>query len=303
MEKESRKQETEDKTQQKGDSIKPEKLKTSKGISRVSLALACGVMFAFLAAWAGLFGNLGHRFWIFASAMMMMASAVLAFGLRCDLRNHHWEKWKYNGVAWIMVLVGGILGCLVIVRELRHNEAGPHLKLILNTSDSPRVNLELTNTFLQFRKPPVFANTSPPADLIIPASSLDRSPILRFTVVNDSELEASDTTIVFRLGTDIQFDAGPGWTEYVTREESKVRSVGWRINPIYRGNGEAIGDLTIKPSKADIAVGCPCVIQIMPHDRSDTFIAFWLAIPITTNLTIPCIMRPTNGVFHLPFSN
>ena len=104
---------------------KPKELKRGngrKGKSQVSMALLLGGIFAFLAAWAGLLGNLGHTYWIFAACVMLVASVCGAMGLRLELRNHHWLKWQYNGATCLVVVVAFVIGVPVILREACLNE-------------------------------------------------------------------------------------------------------------------------------------------------------------------------------------
>jgi hypothetical protein len=110
MNEDSGEQKSEASPAQKDKPKEPEKLNGSKRRSRVSKVLFYGGLFAWLAAWAGLLGNLGHTSWIFAACIMLAASVCGALGLRLELRNHHWEKWQYDGAAWTIVLTSFFLG-------------------------------------------------------------------------------------------------------------------------------------------------------------------------------------------------
>jgi hypothetical protein len=96
-----------------------------KGKPQVSMGLLFGGIFAFLAAWAGLLGNLGHTSWMLAACVMLAASVCAALGLRLELRNHHWLKWKYNGVACLVVVIGFVLGVRVFIEAFRNEPKKP----------------------------------------------------------------------------------------------------------------------------------------------------------------------------------
>ena len=109
MDEKPSKQKPERKADNQDNSEDPEELTGRKGISRVSMKLLYGGGFAFFAAWAGLYANLGHTFWIVAASVMVIASVCAALGLRLELRNHHWLKWQYNGIAYSIVIIASFL--------------------------------------------------------------------------------------------------------------------------------------------------------------------------------------------------
>src|SRR5882672_8139771 len=145
-------QESQAKSDQQNSPKEPEKFPAGKRISRVSLVLFFAALFTLLAGWAGLLGNLGHTFWILAASIMWAASLFLAVSVGLELRNHHWDKWQYNGAACAVAIVASAIAIPVIVREVRHNEPRPHLKLALSKMSGivAETELELTNDFLMF---------------------------------------------------------------------------------------------------------------------------------------------------------
>lgn len=178
------KQEPETNPDHQNDPEEPEKLNGRKRISRVSVGLALGIVFAFLAAWAGLFGNLGHTYWIFAASLMSVATVVLALGLRLELRNHHWLKWQYTGLSSLVAMIGLTMGVQVIVREILHSEPKPHFKFMLSTSEFLEARLSLTNEFLTV--PQYGGRFDISGYVFVPQPQKETHVCLRFIIVNDS---------------------------------------------------------------------------------------------------------------------
>jgi hypothetical protein len=121
---------------------------------------------------------------------MFCASIVVACGLRLELRNHHWEKRRYNRVAWLIVLVALGLGTLVF-REGFRNDPKPHLRLFLDTSvktpDSTKSMLMFTNDFL-FIKDPKHSPKSVEF-LAVRVPNGKTNSVLRFGALNDSAFQ------------------------------------------------------------------------------------------------------------------
>jgi len=175
---------------------------------RASKVLLYGGLFAFLASWAGILGNIGRDFWLAAVSVMVVASVALGLGLRLELRNHHRKKWEYNVVGFgIMILAFG-LGTPVTVRALR--EARPVKKnfiFVLNEESSNRI--ELTNDFLisnNFDKPKDVS-----AVLVIPIKANQSNFILNFSLRNDSAVVAENTQFRASFTKDRLRTAEPAW--------------------------------------------------------------------------------------------
>ena len=88
-----------------------------KGKSRVSIAIALGASFAGLSAWAGFYGNLGQEFLVPAALLMISASIVLAWGVKLELRNHHWEKTWYNRIFYTIIAIALLFSIPIFVKS------------------------------------------------------------------------------------------------------------------------------------------------------------------------------------------
>jgi hypothetical protein len=100
-----------------------QQVRRGKG-SRVSVALILVGAFTYLATWAGLIGNLGNGYWIYAACIMWVASVLFALGLRIELRNHHWPKRRYNTAACVVIAAAILVGIPPIILQL----TGPHIR-------------------------------------------------------------------------------------------------------------------------------------------------------------------------------
>ncbi len=112
-------QKPESESNQNDEPKQPPKAPSRKAISRVSLAVAGLCAASLLANWAGLIGNLGHSFWLYADVVMVFASIFAAITLRWELRNHHWKKQHYNSIAILIVVVALALGVPPAIIEFR----------------------------------------------------------------------------------------------------------------------------------------------------------------------------------------
>jgi len=173
-------------------------------------------------------------------------------------------------------------------------------KIVLKTLG---VSFELTNSLMRFSGLPI-ATKPVFADLVLPAKSITDLPSLELRVINDSDVYSDSIQVDFGWGADLAFEAGPPWfpTERLGEDDSGMHFVARNVDPIFPHNGIELPPLRLKSCPA-ISNKAPtlCMIQITPKDRKDSFWAFALFVPITTNATGPRIAFATNGILMLPF--
>jgi hypothetical protein len=193
--------------------------KNEKEKPRVGRALILGGVFGFFASWAGIIGNIGRLFLISAAGIMFAASVCLALGIRLELRNHHWKKWKYNSVASGVVILAFVLGLFVIAAVWQNKPAIEATKknftFALNMYEPTEILL--TNDFL------IHTNFNETGQLhgalVIPVASNESEAILHFGIINDS------TTIAEHVNVRLTFLKGPvraadfGWQGFRSKSQ------------------------------------------------------------------------------------
>src|ERR1035437_8600328 len=271
-----------------GNPKEPEKLNGGKGISRVSLALLFGGFSAFLAAWAGLLGNLGHTYWIFAATVMLVAGACLALGLRIELRNHHWRKWQYNGAACALAVLAFSLGIPVIVKEFCRREARPHLTLYLRTSASPNAVLMFTNDFLFMKIPQRKVPEVPKwaGFLVVRVPPGKTNVALRFGLLNDS---ASRYEIVddSALAVDVSY------LDLIMTESVPNGRLKWTADPMWKQRNPTRLHFQLPPLLPGIGESTPEIV----FDRSEEFPEAMTISAEIRGKRVPAIAH----IFHLVF--
>ncbi len=176
-----------------------------------------------LAAWAGLYGNLGQTFWIVAALVMLIASVCFAMGLRLELRNHHWYKWQYNGVFCIMLVVAFSLGGPVIVREITRKDQiakKPPLKLFVTSLASPESKLDLTNASLFWSS----ARTSQETGdcLVIPTAANETNAVVIFGLGNDEPILYEEIELTILFPDELKIKADRGWGDIVKQSDGRM---------------------------------------------------------------------------------
>jgi len=181
-------------------------------------------------------------------------------------------------------------------------QSKPHLKLILNTRDSPTESLELTNEFLLWKpsKDGTNANVINTADfrgrILIPASS--GVPSLRFKVVNDSEIPADNWFIKVMISKKFEIAPSPGWEgQDVSVVDEKLTSLTYFSQVVMLpGCSEWTPPIDFK--SPPLKQYAPVIATLRARDMPASMVCFSVAFWASTNLTQRGVIanRPLVGI-------
>ena len=189
--------------------------KQNQGISRVSLKLfLCGFA-AIIIAYAGIYPNFGHRARMVSPWMMLVGIVLLAFAAKLELRNHHWKKWKYNGVFLLSVACGLILSsCLAWIasQEPLPGPAPARFSFSVRTPEMPFLDrVMLTNDCLVKTNPAQWGPWSK-CCLIVPLKPGETNTSLIFAVKNESANVGEFVEVDLQASTNLSIAPHPPWS-------------------------------------------------------------------------------------------
>ena len=251
--------------------------------------------------------------WIIGGALQSAGHKALGYGCNWAAISVFWTLAgdlvfpviKKRRPIWCGIAVLALLTASLYEYLLSENAvpSEAHFNVVLNTADNPRINLQLTNDFLVFKRMPI-PESDVRGDLIVAARSLEQLPILRLFLTNDSSTASQEMLVSIMFNDGFVFDLGAGWNifERGDEEEHKYRSIACHVPQVLPGNGVHLPELIMR-SCANVSNSQSGIltIQIEPPTRHDSFLSFWLLVPVSTNVTKPKIVFATNNVFWVPF--
>jgi len=283
---ESEKQPNQDSKSEKGENVR-----------QAFFSLPPTVRIIIYTAFLGIFGLLGGSLLnsrpkpvLLAWTFIFFAGAMLGLIVRTELINH---KHKHRIPRWLpnivcLLIVGLCLGlcCFAVIHEMPEPiRAVPHFVWTLRTAESPSPDwLTLTNSYFFFIGE--FNDTNVHGHIIIPASSADSVPELRFLLHTSVSAEMVTATFAFSEKSAFEFDEG--WErafrdqDPLAHSKSFVYSAGnmvWNSSlPLPRIRLTKWGNLEKDP---------PPFIHLFVRgkDFPESAVAFWLYV--STNISKP----------------
>lgn len=193
-----------------------------------------------------------------------------------------------------------VLGTLFVIAwfgmriVMNRRAIGEPFRVIVNTGDSPRVNIELADEFLKFQALPI------PTDqvfgfLFIPAKSINDFITLKFTVVNDLNVVSQPLSLQVELPRGVEFEC-PGLTN-----SSPEHSARFTIDPLPARTGRNVEDIRLRNVGELMSRKALCTIRLVSEEGVKVLRSFWIVLVPTD----PRGMEPMLGYCptgDVPFS-
>lgn len=170
----------------------------------------------------------------------------------------------------------------------------------LSTSDCPDSHLWLTNDFLLFSSATEATNIS--ANLVLPVKSTNSLPALYVALYNQGGLTSPPVKFCLDIDKTLLVDSA-GWFP-MTRDNLNSPlsySIEYDVPAITPKMGQGCPPLQLKNCISTSSHwGVPVRMQIIPPDRHDRFVAFFLDIVVCGKTDPPFLIMATNGVVTMP---